>query len=251
MAAIAAAAVALAAAARPTKPDSVGALLAVLVVGAAAGLYPLWSNWNWHAPAANPAASGAGGPDVAAMVAKLEQRLRDEPERFDGMADARTLLSGPGALRRCRECLRSCAPTGRPRMRTRAMGLGEAMSLRAGGEITPEAAQLFEQALVAGARQSEGTAVRRFRGRDARRPGTGAHSMADPQEHASARRKSSKCSMRASRNWVPAVWDECVACGDEHVGWGLRDGRGHCQYQPCTCLQVAVGIGGPLVRLCS
>ena len=28
------------------------------------------------------------------------------------------------------------------------MGLGEAMSLRAGGEITPEAAQLFEQALV-------------------------------------------------------------------------------------------------------
>ena len=29
-----------------------------------------------------------------------------------------------------------------------AMGLGEAMSLRAGGEITPQAAQLFEQALV-------------------------------------------------------------------------------------------------------
>ena len=30
-----------------------------------------------------------------------------------------------------------------------AMGLGEAMSLRAGGDITPEAAQLFEQALDA------------------------------------------------------------------------------------------------------
>ena len=28
------------------------------------------------------------------------------------------------------------------------MGLGEAMSLRAGGEITPQAAQLFEQALA-------------------------------------------------------------------------------------------------------
>ncbi len=48
-----------------------------LVIGAAAGLYPLWSNWNWHAPAAAPAAPE---PDVLAMVAKLEQHMRDQPE---------------------------------------------------------------------------------------------------------------------------------------------------------------------------
>jgi len=38
----------------------------VLVVGAAAGLYPLWSNWDWHAPDHRR----PGGPDVAAMVAQ-------------------------------------------------------------------------------------------------------------------------------------------------------------------------------------
>ena len=27
-----------------------GAAAAVFVVGAAAALYPMWSNWDWHAP---------------------------------------------------------------------------------------------------------------------------------------------------------------------------------------------------------
>jgi hypothetical protein len=44
---------------------------ASLVIGAAAGLYPLWSNWNWHAAPAGFAR--AVSPDVAAMVAKLEK----------------------------------------------------------------------------------------------------------------------------------------------------------------------------------
>ncbi len=62
-----------------------GALVALLVTGAAAGLYPLWSNWDWHAAVpANSAAGGAGGPDVAAMVAKLEQHLRDQPDDLKG-----------------------------------------------------------------------------------------------------------------------------------------------------------------------
>src|SRR6185312_10745405 len=56
-----------------------GAVLAILVVGAAAILYPLWSNWNWHAPA-----QAAAGADVAAMGAKLETRLRDEPGDLTG-----------------------------------------------------------------------------------------------------------------------------------------------------------------------
>src|SRR6266478_4718139 len=90
MAAIAAAAVALPLL-RDRQSRRLGALLAVMVIGASAGLYPLWSNWNWHAPAQSEAAAG---PDVAAM------------------------------------------------------GLGEAMSLRAGGDITPQAAQLFEDALA-------------------------------------------------------------------------------------------------------
>src|SRR5580700_10434680 len=56
-----------------------GAVAGVLVIGAAAALYPLWSNWNWHAPAQR-----AMSPDVLAMVAKLEQRMRDQPNDIAG-----------------------------------------------------------------------------------------------------------------------------------------------------------------------
>jgi len=45
MAAIAAAAVALPLL-RDRQSRLLGALLAVMVIGASAGLYPLWSNWN-------------------------------------------------------------------------------------------------------------------------------------------------------------------------------------------------------------
>src|SRR5258706_15251107 len=75
MAAIAAAAVALPLL-RDRQSRRLGALLAVMVIGASAGLYPLWSNWNWHAPAQ---AEAAAGPDVAAMVSKLENPFRDSP----------------------------------------------------------------------------------------------------------------------------------------------------------------------------
>src|SRR3981189_1243248 len=80
MAAIAAGAVAL-----PLLRDShsrwLGAPLALVVIGASAGLYPLWSNWNWHPPASTEAAAG---PDIAAMVAKLEKRLQDQPGDLPG-----------------------------------------------------------------------------------------------------------------------------------------------------------------------
>ena len=144
MAAIAAGAVALPLL-RDRQSRIQGALMAVLVVGAAAGLYPLWSNWNWHAPPANPA---AGGPDVAAMVARLEQRLRDQPDDLKGwLMLGRSYL----ALDRFADAVNAYGHAHQldGQNADAAMGLGEALSLRAGGEITPEAAQLFEQALVA------------------------------------------------------------------------------------------------------
>ena len=144
MAAIAAAAVALPLL-RDRQSRVLGAVLAVLVMGAAAGLYPLWSNWNWYAPA--DGAAGAGGPEVAAMVAKLEQRLRDHPDDLAGwLLLGRSYLAlnrvddGVVAYEHAHQLDANNADA--------AMGLGEAMSLRAGGEITPPSAQLFEQALV-------------------------------------------------------------------------------------------------------
>jgi cytochrome c-type biogenesis protein CcmH len=142
MAAIAAGAVAL-----PLLRDRpsrlLGALLAVTVFGASAGLYPLWSNWNWRAPAQSQAAAG---PDVAAMVAKLEKRLQDQPNDLTGW-----LMLGRSYLALNRLDDGVVAYDHAYHLDSKnvdaAMGLGEAVSLRAGGEIAPRAAQLFEEAL--------------------------------------------------------------------------------------------------------
>jgi cytochrome c-type biogenesis protein CcmH len=143
MAAIAAGAVALPLL-RDRQSRLLGALVAVMVIGASAGLYPLWSNWNWHAPAQSEAAAG---PDVAAMVAKLEKHLQDEPNDPAGWSMlGRSYLT----LNRLDEAIVAYDHAHQLDSKNpeAAMGLGEAMSLRAGGDITPQAAQLFEDALA-------------------------------------------------------------------------------------------------------
>jgi cytochrome c-type biogenesis protein CcmH len=143
MAAIAAGAVALPLL-RDRHSRRLGALLAVMVIGASAGLYPLWSNWNWHAPAPSEAAAG---PDVAAMVGKLEKRLQDQPNDLTGwLRLGRSYLT----LNRLDDAVVAYDHAYRLDSKNveAAMGLGEAMSLRAGGEITPRAAELFEEALA-------------------------------------------------------------------------------------------------------
>ena len=140
MAAIAASAVALPLL-RHRQSRVLGAVAAVIIIGAAALLYPLWSNWNWRAPA-----QSAAGPDVAAMVAKLEKHLQDQPSDLTGwLMLGRSYL----ALNRLDDALVAYDHAHRldGKNPDAAMGLGEAMSLRAGGEITPEASQLFEEAL--------------------------------------------------------------------------------------------------------
>src|SRR5450631_1006708 len=142
MAALAASAVAVPLL-RHRQSRIVGAVAGVLVVGAAAGLYPLWSNWHWHDSAQNAAA----GPDVAAMVAKLETHLREDPNDLAGW-----LMLGRSyvALERMDDAIVAYDHAHRldAANAEAALGLGEAMSLRAGGNITPEAAKLFEQALA-------------------------------------------------------------------------------------------------------
>jgi cytochrome c-type biogenesis protein CcmH len=117
-----------------------GALASVVVVGTAAALYPLWSNWDWHAPAAAPAA----GPDVIAMVAKLEARMKEAPDDIKGWTMlGRSYL----ALERTDDAVRAYGHAHQLDADDpdAALGLGEALSLQAGGNITPDAALLFEQ----------------------------------------------------------------------------------------------------------
>ena len=119
-----------------------GILAAALVSGAAAGLYPLWSNWDWHAPTG---ASALQSPDVLAMVAKLEQHLHDEPEDLTGW-----LMLGRSymALERAADAVVAYQHAyDLNKGADASLGLAEALSVRAGGQITPEAAQLFEEAV--------------------------------------------------------------------------------------------------------
>jgi cytochrome c-type biogenesis protein CcmH len=142
MAALAAAAVAVPLC-RDRHNRVLGAIAGVLVAGAAAALYPLWSNWNWRAPAAAQAA----GPDVLAMVGKLEAHLREDPNDLTGW-----LMLGRSYVSLERLDDATLAYDHAHRLDAgnaeAALGLGEAMSLRAGGNITPPAAQLFEEALT-------------------------------------------------------------------------------------------------------
>ena len=141
MAAIAAAIVAIPLL-RSKRSRILGILAAALVTGAAAGLYPLWSNWDWHAPADARAASS---PDVLAMVAKLEQHLKDEPDDQAGW-----LMMGRSymTLERIEDAVVAFQHANSlGKNPDAALGLGEALSVRAGGEITPQASQLFEEAL--------------------------------------------------------------------------------------------------------
>jgi cytochrome c-type biogenesis protein CcmH len=121
-----------------------GAIAAVLVVGIAAGLYPLWSTWEWNAP---PGAV-AGGPDVAAMVTKLEKHLGEQPNDLEGW-----LMLGRSytALGRIDEAIVAYDHAHRlddGKNVEATLGLGEALSIKADGEVTAQAAQLFEQAIA-------------------------------------------------------------------------------------------------------
>jgi len=142
MAAIAAAVVALPLL-RNRQSRLVGAAAAVVVAGAAAGLYPLWSNWNWRGPVETTSVS----PEVLAMVAKLEKHMQEEPNDLKGW-----LLLGRSdlALQHIDDAILAYDHARRlDAANVEAMlGLGEAVSIRAGGNITPAAVELFEHAVA-------------------------------------------------------------------------------------------------------
>jgi cytochrome c-type biogenesis protein CcmH len=145
MAALAAAAVAWPLM-RDARSRVLGAVAGLLVIGAAAGLYPLWSNWDWNAPPAPE--TTLGGPAVLEMVAKLEKRLADQPNDLQGW-----IMLGRSyvALQRFDDAILAFDHAHRLDARDleATIGLGEAMSIKAGGDITPQAAELFEAAVRA------------------------------------------------------------------------------------------------------
>jgi cytochrome c-type biogenesis protein CcmH len=128
---------------RSGRSRLVGVAAGILVMATAAGLYPLWSNWNWHEPSAPPPAAS---PQVLAMVAELERKMQAAPGDIGGW-----LLLGRSdiALERVDDAVTAYEQAHRlDANNVEAMlGLGEALSMRAGGNITPPAAELFERAV--------------------------------------------------------------------------------------------------------
>jgi cytochrome c-type biogenesis protein CcmH len=143
MAAIAATAVAFPLL-RSSRSRLTGAIAGVLVMAAAAGLYPLWSNWDWRAAVA---AKPAVDTQVLEMVAKLERHMKDAPNDIKGW-----LLLGQSdlALERADGAIDAYEHAHRldPNDVVAMLGLGEALSVRAGGNVTPPAGDLFERAVA-------------------------------------------------------------------------------------------------------
>ena len=143
MAAIAATAVAFPLLRSP-RSRLTGAFAGVVVMAAAAGLYPLWSNWDWHAALAKKPAVDT---QVLEMVAKLERHMKDAPDDIKGW-----LLLGQSdlALERADGAIDAYEHAHRLDANNVVvlLGLGEALSLRAGGNVTPPAGDLFERAVA-------------------------------------------------------------------------------------------------------
>jgi cytochrome c-type biogenesis protein CcmH len=129
---------------RNSRSRLAGAAAFVLIMAAAAGLYPLWSTWNWREAAA--ATAPAASPQVLAMVTELERKMEKAPDDIKGW-----LLLGRSyiALERAEDAVTAYEHAHRlDADNVEAMlGLGEALSLRAGGNITPSAGELFERAV--------------------------------------------------------------------------------------------------------
>jgi len=146
MAAIAAAVVAVPLL-RDRKSRLVGAIAGVVVVAVAAGLYPLWSTWDWSAPKAGQGVPAS--PEVAAMINKLEKHLYDQPNDLDGWL---MLGRSYAALERADDAIvayNHAYRLGGGKNIEATLGLGEALGLKAGGEVTARAAELFEEAVTA------------------------------------------------------------------------------------------------------
>jgi cytochrome c-type biogenesis protein CcmH len=143
MAALAAAAVAVPLL-RDRRSRVPGVVAAVLVIGAAGALYPLWSNWDWNTPKQGIPAS----PEVAAMVSKLEKRLEEQPQDVEGW---RLLGRSYAALERTDDAIVAfdhAYRLGGPKVADSALDLGEQLGMKAGGEVTARAAQLFDEAVT-------------------------------------------------------------------------------------------------------
>ncbi len=121
-----------------------GVVAALAMLGASAGLYTAWSNFDWRVAPEAPRPQVSA--DVLAMVSRLEGRLREQPNDEKGWS---MLGRSYVAMERYEDAVVAFGKAHDLDANDveATLGLGEALSLRGGGEISPQSAQLFEQAV--------------------------------------------------------------------------------------------------------
>ncbi len=119
------------------------AIAAFLVLLLSGFLYTRWSTWDWSGQKQVP----PEGAQIAAMVSRLETKLEANPNDLQGwLMLGRSYLT----LERFDDAIAAydhAVRLGDGKDAESLLGMGEAMSMRAGGRIIPPAAQMFESAL--------------------------------------------------------------------------------------------------------
>ena len=129
---------------RESSPEAwrSGGLAAVLIALGAAALYPLWSNYDWQAPA-----QAADSPE--AMVGRLARRLEKQPDDLPGwlqLGRSYTVLEQFALAARAYEQADKLA---NGKNAEAAMGLAEALFNNGSDDLSGRVGRLFEQAMEA------------------------------------------------------------------------------------------------------
>jgi cytochrome c-type biogenesis protein CcmH len=116
-------------------------VFAVLCIGGAGVLYPVWSKWNWNAPVV-----AADSP--AAMVGRLARKMEQEPENLQGwlmLGRSYAVIEQYPSSARAYQRANLLAKGKNPEALT---GLAEALVLSERSDLGGRAGRLFEDALV-------------------------------------------------------------------------------------------------------
>lgn len=127
------------------SPLAAGTVVALLPLTAVA-LYLVFSNWPWGA-APPAAAADTTPPSVEAMVAGLEQRLQTQPDDLQGWLMLGRSYVVMGRFAEGIEAYAAARRLSGDNSAEALTGYAEAAALAGGGELTAEAAGLFERAL--------------------------------------------------------------------------------------------------------
>jgi cytochrome c-type biogenesis protein CcmH len=133
--------------ARRVSPATIALALAGLLLAATVAILLFRSGDEEEVAAGANAMAGPQAPSMEAMVAPLQQRLRQDPDNHEGWFMLGMTYRGGGSFQEAEQAFRRAAELA-PRNADYAAYLGEVLLLRGGDRPPPEATTLFRRALA-------------------------------------------------------------------------------------------------------